>query len=60
MLVTTMPAGVRVQSSNGFEANNGWAGRAAGLLEARCRVHRVADQGYLSLESANLSGHERA
>ena len=36
------------------------AGSAAGLLEPRCCVHRVADEGYLSLKSANLSGHKRA
>src|ERR687891_1892579 len=35
------------------------AGAAAGLLEARCRVHRVAEQRYLALESADFAGHER-
>src|SRR5262252_6033517 len=31
----------------------------AGLLEPRRRVHRVTEEGYLSLESADLPGNER-
>ena len=36
------------------------AGRTAGLLEPRCGIHRVADEGDLALEPADLSGHQRA
>ena len=35
------------------------AGSAAGLLEPRGCVHRVADEGYLSLEFADLPGDKR-
>jgi hypothetical protein len=42
-----------------LRCKKGMAGRPAGLLEPRCRVHRVADEGYLALESADLSGHKR-
>jgi hypothetical protein len=42
-----------------LRGEEGVAGRPAGLLEPRCRIHRVADEGYLALESADLSGHKR-
>ena len=34
------------------------AGSAAGLLDPRRGVHGVTDEGYLSLESADLSGNK--
>ena len=34
------------------------AGCAAGLLDPRRRVHGITEKGYLSLESADLSGND--
>ena len=43
-----------------FRGQQGMAGSAAGLLDPRRGVHGVTDEGYLSLESADLSGNKRS
>jgi 5-methyltetrahydropteroyltriglutamate--homocysteine methyltransferase len=43
----------------GFRGQQGVPCGPAGLLDPRCRIHGVTDEGYLSLEAADLTDHER-